>query len=173
MTLAAQQRKLLGLLRSTHDGSTDEDPYIQAVAASTDLLEARRNILLWRVYVLQRMCPLTFTLLKSRGQLGDLVDAFIRERNISPFRETQAPDFLDMLSTQPDLLGAIAQFERAIIRVREGASGPFVISWKLDPHSVLYSLAKQLPLDGHIAEGEWRIVVSPQESGLFRIERIT
>jgi len=170
MTLAAHQRKLLGLLRATDDSSTEEDPYIRAVAASADLREARRNILLWRVYVLQRMCPLTFTLLKLRGQLGDVIDAFIRACNISPFRETQAPEFLDMLSTQPDLLGAVAQFERAMMRVREGAPGPFVISWNVDPHVALYRLARQLPLDDDIAEGAWRIVVSPRESGLFRIE---
>ena len=121
MRLATQQRKLLGLLRSTYDGRGDRDPYIRTVAGSPDLLEARRNILLWRVFVLERMCPLTFALLKSRRALGDLVDVFIRERNISPFRETQAPDFLDMVSAHPDrLLASVAGFERALMRVREG-----------------------------------------------------
>jgi len=172
MTLAAQQRKLLGLLRSTHDGGSDDDHYIRTVAASPDLREARRNILLWRVYVLQRMCPLTFALLKSRGQLGDAVDAFINQRNISPFRETQAPDFLDMLSAQPDLVGAIARFERALMHVRDGASGPFVVPWTTDPHPVLYNLAKQRPLDEPVAAGEWQIVVSSTEPGLFRIDRM-
>ncbi len=173
MTLAAQQRKLLGLLRSTYDGGADADSYIRTVSASADLLEARRNILLWRIYVLERMCPLTFALLRFRGQLGDLVDAFIRQRNISPFRETQAPEFLDMLSTHPDhLVASLAQFEGAVMRVRAGASGPYAIAWKLDPHSVLLSLANKLPIDEHVAEGEWLIVVSRQESGLFRIEQM-
>ncbi len=172
MTLAAQQRTLLGLLRSTYDGRHDDDPYIRAVAASADLREARRNILLWRVYVLQRTCPLTFALLKSRGQLGDAVEAFINECNISPFRETQAPDFLDRLSTQPDLVGAIAQFERALMRVRDGAPGPFVIPWTIDPHPILYNLATHRALDEQIAVGEWQIVVSPGEPGLFRIDRM-
>jgi len=173
VTLAAQQRKLLGLLRSDLDGTADDDPYIQVVAASPDLREARRNILLWRVYVLQRMCPLTFTFLKSFGELGALVEAFVRDRNISPFRESQAPDFLDMLSTQPDLLGAVARFELAILRVREGASGPFVFTWNVDPHAVLYALATQQPVGADIAAGEWQIVVSPQECGLVGIKRLT
>jgi hypothetical protein len=172
MTLAAQQRKLLGLLRSDLDGTADDDAYIQVVAASADLREARRNILMRRVYVLQRMSPLTFTFLKSSGELGAVVEAFIRDRNISPFRESQAPDFLDMLSGHPDLLGAIARFELAILRVREGASGPFIFSWKVDPHRVLYALATQQPLAADVTAGEWRIVVSAQECGLFRIERI-
>ena len=108
----------------------------------------------------------------GQRQLGDAVDTFINQRNISPFRETQAPDFLDMLSTRRDLVGAIAQFERALILVRDGAPGAFVIPWTIDPHPVLYNLAKQRPVDEHSAAGEWRIVVSQMEPGLFRIERL-
>jgi hypothetical protein len=125
------------------------------------------------VFVLERMCPLTFALLKSRRALGDLVDVFIRERNISPFRETQAPDFLDMVSAHPDrLLASVAGFERALMRVREGESGPFEVTWKVDPYVVLHRLARQQPLDESIQEGAWRVVVSPQEPGLFSIERV-
>jgi hypothetical protein len=58
------------------------------------------------------------------------------------------------------------------MRVRDGAPGPFVIPWTMDPHPILYSLAKQRPLDEHIAVGEWQIVVSPGEPGLFRIDRM-
>lgn len=173
MTLAVQQRKLLGLLRSSYDGSADPDPYIQAVAGSADLREARRNILLWRVWVLERMCPLTFTLLKSRGELGGVIEVFIRQRNISPFRETQAPDFLDMVTTHPDtLVASVAAFERALIRVRDGDPGPFIIVWTVDPHVVLHRLATEQPLDGEIERGEWQVVVSPHERGLFTIERV-
>jgi hypothetical protein len=173
MNLLAQQRKLLGLLRSSYDGRADPDPYIRTVAASADLLEARRNILLWRVYVLERTCALTFTLLKSRGELGDVVEAFIRQRNISPFRETQGEDFLDMLATHPDhLVASVAQFERGLMQVRAGASGPYVIVWTVDPHLVLHRLATKTPLDRHMAQGQWRTVVSPLESRLFRIDRM-
>jgi hypothetical protein len=173
MTLAVQQRKLLGLLRSTYDASSDQDPYIRTVAASPDLREARRNILLWRVYVLERTCPLTFALLKSRGELGDLIEAFISHCNVSPFRETQAPDFLDLVTTRPDhVVASVAQFERALMHVREGASGSYVTVWKVDPHIVLHQLAKKLPLDESAGEGEWRSIVSALEPGLFRIERM-
>jgi hypothetical protein len=173
MTLAAQQRKLLGLLRSRYDGHADPDPYIRAVAGSADLLEARRNILLWRVYVLERTCSLTFTLLKSRGDLGDAVAAFISQRNISPFRETQGGDFLDMFATHADhLVASVAQFERALMRVREGAPGPYVVVWNVDPYIVLHRLATKVPLDGHLVDGMWRTVISPLEPHLFRVEPI-
>lgn len=64
MDLAAHQRKLLGLFRSTYRAGPGDDAYIRNVARSKDLREGRRNIFLWRVWVLKRTCPLTFNLLK-------------------------------------------------------------------------------------------------------------
>jgi len=42
----------------------------------------------------------------------------------------------------------------------------------VDPYVVLHRLARQQPLDESIQEGAWRVVVSPQEPGLFSIERV-
>src|SRR5438093_1790613 len=98
MDLADHQRKLLGLFRSTYQVRADDDSYIHRVAQSKDLEEARRNVFLWRVYVLERTCVLTFTLLKRRNLLKETLNAFITRQNISPFRETQAPAFLEALS---------------------------------------------------------------------------
>jgi hypothetical protein len=174
MSLAIQQRKLLGLLRSTYDATADDDPYIRTVAGSADLLEARRNILLWRVYVLERMCPLTFELLKLRGLLETTIDAFVSQRNISPFRETQAPDFLEMLgSYTDDLVASVAQFELALTRVRDGVSEEYVIPWKVEPHSILNSLARKTPLEDGVPTGDYRIVVSRDLPSLFEISQLT
>src|SRR5260370_42339371 len=104
MDLATHQRKLLGLFRSTYHPSAADDAYIHNVAQSKDLEEARRNIFLWRIYVLERTAALTFTLLKQRNLLGQVVGAFIARHNISPFRETQAPAFLEALSGHDDTL---------------------------------------------------------------------
>jgi hypothetical protein len=173
MTLATQQRKLLGLLRATYDATADDDPYIRTVAGSSDLLEARRNILFWRIYVLERMCPLTFELMKSRSLLEATIDAFISRRNISPFRETQAPDFLDMLSGHTDdLVASVARFELALTRARDGEPGEHVISWKVEPHSILNSLARKVPLDDDVPTGEYQIVVSRDLPSLFEIVRL-
>ena len=80
-----------------------------------DLAVARRNIYLWRVWVMERTCTLTFTLLKRRGLLDETLAAFIAQNNISPFRETQAPDFLESLACHSDpLVAAVAQFESAL-----------------------------------------------------------
>src|SRR5947208_7270731 len=66
MDLANHQRILLGLIRSNYQVRPDDDAYFHSVSQSRDLEEARGNIFPWRVYVLERTCVLTFTLLKQR-----------------------------------------------------------------------------------------------------------
>ena len=71
--------------------------------------------------MLERTCALTVNLLRRRGLLGEALDAFIANENISPFRETQAPAFLESLSVHPDqLVACVAQFELALMKVRAG-----------------------------------------------------
>src|SRR5215469_1289389 len=112
MDLATHQRKLLGLFRSTYQVRGDDEDYIHRVAQSKDLEEGRRNILLWRVWVLERTAVLTFNLLKRRHLLEEAVSAFMRQCNISPFRETQTPAFLEAMSGHADsLVASVAQFE--------------------------------------------------------------
>src|SRR3569623_1316808 len=120
MDLATHQRALLGLFRGTHQPGPQDDPYVHAVAASPDLVEARRNIFLWRVYVLERTCALTIRLLRRRGLLADAISRFIGGTYISPFRETQAPAFLETLSAHHDrLIASVARFELALIMEQE------------------------------------------------------
>src|SRR5271156_3202449 len=124
MELATHQRRLLALFRSA--GSLPDDPYIQQVARSREFMEARGNIFLWRIYVLERTAPLTYILLKRRGQLAEAVNAFIATSNISPFRETQAPAFLESLRDNGDsLIASVAQFELALLKVRQGDHGRY------------------------------------------------
>ena len=170
MDLADHQRKLLGLLRSSYEPRPDDDPYIGGVAQSRDLDEARGNILLWRVYVLERTAPLTFGLLRQRGLLGGALELFIRRRNISPFRETQAPAFLEMLGKHTDdLVASVARFELALSRVRRGDPGSYIVRWNVDPHAVLYGLAKGLPLESDMERGPYETFISREIPCLFQI----
>src|SRR4051794_40541097 len=122
MNLATQQRKLLGLIRSNYDVQPDDDDdYLQQVARSRELVEARRNIFLWRLWVLERTCVLTYNLLKQRHLLEGLLSDFMAQHNVSPFRETQAPAFLEHVSGHQDrLIASVAQFELALLKVRDG-----------------------------------------------------
>src|SRR3954452_1536731 len=142
MDVANHQRILLGLIRSNYQVRPDDDSYFHKVSQSRDLEEARGNILLWRVYVLERACVLTFSLLKQRELLKPALDAFIAQYNISPFRETQPPDFLEALSTHDDpLVASVAQFELSLWKVRQGDSASYTVYWSIEPHSILNNLA--------------------------------
>lgn len=170
MDLASHQRKLLGLFRSTYQVCADDDAYIHRVAQSKDLEEGRRNIFLWRIFVLERTCALTFTLLRRRHLLEETVSAFIRRHNISPFRETQAPAFLEDLSGHPDgLIASVAQFELALSKVRQGDPCSYVVSWSVEPHTILNSLARDIPLADNIPEGAYQILISRDLPSLFQI----
>ena len=173
MNLANHQRILLGLIRSNYQVQASDDDYFHKVSQSRDLEEARGNILLWRVYVLERACILTFTLLKQRNLLKQELDAFIRQHNISPFRETQPPDFLEALSSHDDhLIASVAQFELALWKVKQGDPGSYTINWFVEPHTILHNLAKNIPIDEEIVpKGDYRIHISRDLPLLFQIDR--
>lgn len=170
MDLAAHQRKLLGLFRSTYQACPDDDAYIQKVAQSKDLEEGRRNIFLWRIWVLERTAVLTFTLLKRLNLLEEAVSSFITEHNISPFRETQAPAFLEAMSGHHDsLIASVARFELALLKVRQGDSNSYVVPWNVEPHSILNSLARDIPLEEKIPKGAYEIIISRNLTSHFQV----
>lgn len=147
MDLATHQRALLGLLRAPEPPRDDADPYLQQLARSPDLAEARGNIALWRLYVLERSCVLTVELLRQRGDFATVLDGFIRTHNLSPFREFQPRAFLAHLATHADaLVVAVSQFERGLLQLREGGPDPSPVPWPVDPHPVLRALATAEPL---------------------------
>jgi hypothetical protein len=150
--------------------SEDEDPYIRKVAHCKDLREARRNVFLWRTYVLERTAVLTLNMLKRRGLLEEALNAFIAGQNISPFRETQAPAFLEAMALHDDgLVAAVAQFELALLKVREGDESLHVVRWPVEPHSILNCLAKDIAFPDETPEGMYEIQVSRDFPSLFRI----
>ena len=172
MELATQQRKLLGLFRSSYQVSSLDEEYIQTVARSRHLVEGRKNIALWRIWVLERTCALTVNLLRRKELFGSALEAFIANENISPFRETQAPAFLESLSNHPDnLVACVAQFELALMKVRAGDERTHTIPWNLDPCSILHCLAKDLPLHEEAIRGSYEVRVNRNLRGQFEIIR--
>lgn len=170
MNLAEHQRTLLGLIRSTYEVSTSDDHYFQGVAESKNLEEARRNIFLWRIYVLERTAPLTVTLLRQRGLLDETVRNFIRRENISPFRETQAPAFLASLGAHPDhVVASTAQFEHALLKVKQGDTAPYIVHWRTDPVPVLHALASRRPVEASPGGSVHVVRISGELRALFEI----
>jgi hypothetical protein len=161
MHLAEHQRKLLGLFRSTYQVQADDGVYIRKVAESKDLIEGRRNILLWRIYVLERTATLTFRVLKRCKLLEEALDAFVTRCNISPFRETQSVAFLEGLNNHPDsLIASVAQFDLALLKVRQGDPRSYVVSWYVEPYTILNRLARDLPLDDSTPKGCYQSLIS-------------
>jgi hypothetical protein len=156
MELGAHQRILLGLLRSNYRVRQDDDAYFHQVARSGDLQEARGNIFLWRVYVLERTCVLTVALLRQRKLLEPALQAFISSHNVSPFREYQPLAFLASLANHPDhVIVSVSQFELALMKVRAGDPASYAVAWRVDPQRVLNSLAQELALPALQDEGAY------------------
>ena len=89
--------------------------------------------------------PLAQKASTSGPRCGRLHDQY----NISPFRETQTPAFLEAMSDHPEpLVASVAQFELALRRVKQGDPGRYVISWSHgDPLPILNALAKDTPFE--------------------------
>jgi hypothetical protein len=174
MDLASHQRILLGLIRSNYEVGRDDEDYFQLVARSPDLEEARGNIFLWRVYVLERTCVLTVALLRQRDLLDTALQAFIRSRNVSPFREYQPTLFLASLAAHPDpLVVSVSQFELALMKVREGDTKDYAVAWQVDPRPVLHCLAQDLPVNSGEPVGSYIARLSGSLPKLFEIDAVT
>ncbi len=173
MDLATHQRALLGLIRSTHEVDAAADAYFHRVAASEDLKEARGNIFLWRVYVLERTCVLTVALLRQRRRLDAALQEFIRMRNISPFRELQPLAFLEFLADDADaLVVSVSQFELGLTKVREGDSSSRVVHWRQEPRRILKALAENAPIDAESCDGTYLTRLSRDLPYLFDVEPV-
>lgn len=173
MDLASHQRILLGLMRATYQPAPGDAAYYQRVAASIDLQEARGNVYLWRVFVLERSCVLTVALLRRRGLLEPALQAFIRQQNISPFREYQPLAFLGFLAGHHDrLVVSVAQFELAMMQVRQGDAQRYSVDWHCDPAPVLHALARGGPLPSPAAPAPHRTLVARELPHLFEINSV-
>lgn len=173
MDLASHQRILLGLMRSSYQPGTGDAPYYHRVAGSPDLQEARGNVLLWRVYVLERTCVLTVELLRQADLLEEALLDFIRQKNISPFREYQPLAFLDFLGGHDDpLVVSVSQFELALMKVREGDPCRYMVDWSYDPTPILQALAQREPLPDRADPELHRTEVAGELPYLFEIKRL-
>jgi len=171
VNLASHQRAMLQLFREPIPVTRWQDSYMQKIAASRDLKEAKHTVFLWRSYVLARTAPLTFNLLKQRRQLRSEVDLFIASHNISPFRETHAPAFLRQVSRHADpLVARVARFEMLLQNARNGDSTRRRLRWQGDPRSLLSKLASGVEaLADDVDDSVYEIVFGADIPGYFEI----
>jgi hypothetical protein len=173
MDLVSHQRKLLGLIKSTHEGSNDEDSYIREVARTKNLEVIREIAAWWRTLNIERYCVLTTSLLKNWGIFERTVEEFAKNRETSRFIECLGTQFLEEMGRhQNHLISSVARFELALIRVKGGDTNKHVVDWQHDPDVVLDKLLRGDRLNEALGNGHYRTIVSNQEPGLFQILKV-
>jgi hypothetical protein len=172
MELAALQKELRSLIKGRASQGPSSDPYIRAVAQSPHLQIVREIALYWLAYSVEKTCPLTCNALKRRGNFDETIGAFI-EHEVPPFIEDLASAFLVEQSGHLEpLVASVAQFERAILNVKRGDAGTYVIQWEHEPYSALASLMNAMPLLEPMPGAAYQTVVSGNLPDLFTVERL-
>jgi hypothetical protein len=170
MDLAELQRKLLGLIRTTYQATTEDEPYIQTVAQSKHLEVMYEIVVFWRSLGIERYCVLTASLLKKRGLFDENIETLIKTQAISPFVEKLGRIFVDMMSqSEDDLIASVAQFESAFIKIKHGDPNQYVVDWHYEPYAVLTSLIRDLPLEQYLTKGSYQTLVSAELPNGFEV----
>ncbi len=143
MKLIELQQHLLALITG-HTVACEDEEYVRLVQQSPHLITLRKIIALWRTYDLERACPLTSAFLKRQGMFDTQIQLFAQTAMSSPFIEAIAMAFLDLLAhDSSSYLASLAQFECALLRVKQGDEQVFRIAWPCDPYTLLaYTLGK-------------------------------
>lgn len=170
MDLAEHQRKLLGLIKTTYQATSNDEPYIQTVAQSKHLEVMHEIVVFWRSLGVERYCVLTASLLKQRGVFDESIENLIKTQALSPFIEKLGRTFVDMMShSEDDLIASVAQFESAFIKVKHGDPNQYTVDWHYEPYAILTSLIRDLPLEQYLTKGSYQTIVSAQLPNGFEV----
>jgi hypothetical protein len=162
MDLAAHQRALLELIENGASPAPagDRDAYVDEVAASKGLRVLRDIVASWEAYDVRRSCPLTAIALSRTGRFEEAVRG-ISFGASSAFLESRAMRFLDEMARDGDaLIAAVARFELALMRVRQGDARQHVIEWDRDPAVIINGLLAYRWLADQAPRGRYRTVVT-------------
>ncbi len=155
--LAEYQRHIRDLLKNRTVGEPD-DPHLKAVARSPELLLLRDIAVWWRELAVNGQCTWTTRLLRQYGTFHSVVESFYCEVKVSSYMERAGEQFLDWLSSHEDpVIASLAQFERAVSKVRQGDPGEYRISWDRNPDDLLACLKSGSPPPP--PDPEWRYLV--------------
>jgi hypothetical protein len=169
MDLATHQRHMANLLQFSPAGAASNDDYVQRLAGSPGLALVREIILWWRLFDLETYCALTSAMLKERGIFEEEVRAFLCQTQFSRLRDKLRAAFLaDMSGHRDRLVAAVAQFELALIKVKDGDPAEYRVDWDCDPRPVIKSLLGRQALP-ELKAGPHRTLVSGNVPGFVRV----
>ncbi len=169
MDLETLQRRLFDLIRNSEN--TDEDePYLRLVQHSQHLKVMRSIIFQWKAYEIEQYCIFTTALLKRKGLFDEAVQTFLENASLSPFIEKLGTMFLEEMSNHTDMLiASLAQFELALLKIKQGDVGTYVIEWDYNPYALLEALLHNMPLEEQRGIGSFRTVLAKDLPGLFQV----
>jgi len=146
-TLAEYQKTLLDLMKG-RAAAGFTDPHLAELAQSPGLGLLREIAVWWRGFAVETNCPWTAQLLKKLGDFDPKVERFYRGQNVSPYVEKAGEQFLQQMSSSPQpLVAAMARFELALMKVKQGSADKHCVEWDRDPEQVFQFLksARDLP----------------------------
>ncbi len=169
MDLETLQRRLLGLIKSPEDTNEDE-AYLHLVQQSQHLKVMRSIIFQWKAYEIEQYCIFTTALLKRKGLLDETVRTFIEKASISPFIEKLGVMFLEKMGNHADtLIASLAQFELALLKIKQGDVTTYVIEWDYNPYDLIEALLHNTALEERGTTGSFRTILSKDLPGLFQV----
>jgi hypothetical protein len=168
--LELQQRGLLELVKNR--GRSLEDPYLRRVANSRELAMVRKIALWWRAFALEGQCRFTARLLKRLGCFDMLVASYFDRNPTSSFVEELSLGFLESLHDHGDrLIGAMSQFEHALLKARAGPADICEITWDRHPELLVLALETGGELPPSESDCIYRMRVGSQLPGLIACTR--
>jgi hypothetical protein len=134
--LAEIQSGIRDLLKKRRTTRPD-DPYLRLVAESKGLAAIQGIALWWKAFQLESYCWCTGRLLKRLGMFEEAAQRFYFENAVSPFIEAAGDEFLRLLASHENpLITEVAEFERAVLRVKQGDPGEYCVTWDRNPEEV-------------------------------------
>jgi hypothetical protein len=117
---------------------------------------------------------LTATLCKKENMYGNIIQEFCRKENTAAPIESLGMKFLDFVAESKETLaGLVAQFEKALIKIKMGNEEEFIVDWN---HFNPYQVFRYILCDSvfpYEQEGyNFYTVVSNHFRDLFRVVRV-
>lgn len=171
LALAEYQKTMLDLIKGRTTSAAGH-PHLSDVAHSPGLGLLREIAVWWRGFAVETNCPWTAQLLKKLGRFESSVESFYRTENVSPYVEKAGEQFLfTMSASREPLVLAMARFELALLRVRQGSPDEYLVEWDRNPEQVFQSLRSSGALPPAEADVRYRTFIARDIPGLVCCEQ--
>jgi hypothetical protein len=171
-SLEIQQRGLLSLIKDR--APVLQDPYLQQVSESRELVLIRRIALWWRLYALERQCRFTGKLLKQLGRFESFAASYFETCAASPFVEEVSLEFLRwLIDREASIVQSVARFELALLEIRAGVTDNAIVQWDRHPGGVIEALEANQTIPAREVGSVYRMQVRAPAPGQIECVRLS